>query len=182
MFKNKAIKNLAASFAVAAGLASCTELPEARTSSGIIQSGNKEISHIVVDKSDRIMALFNNKGGLVKSYEIGLGSNPAGDKIQRGDGRTPEGTYIIDLQNPYSSFTLSLRISYPDTNDRKEARARGVNPGGDIFIHGQPTGTDDNWQHRRGQDWTEGCIAVSSADIREIYSLVKIGTPITIKP
>lgn len=179
MFKNKTIKSLTACFAVAAGLISCTEVQNHGETN---DSGNRTVSHIVIDKSDRIMELFNDKGGIIKSYEIGLGTNPVGDKIQQGDGRTPEGAYIINTKNPYSAFTLSLGISYPDTNDRREASARGVDPGGDIFIHGHPTGTNDNWQHRRGADWADGCIAVNNTEIREIYAIVKNGTPITIKP
>lgn len=183
MIKNKAIRGLAASFALAAGLSACTE-PSAmnKPTQAAADPNDRVVSHIVIDKSDRLMDLFNSKGKLVKRYDVGLGSNPIGDKVRQGDGRTPEGTYIIDLKNPYSAFTLSLRVSYPDANDRKEARARGVSPGGDIFIHGQPTGTQDGWQHERGRDWTEGCIAVTNAEMREIYSMIKTGTIITIKP
>lgn len=182
MFKNQAIKGLAAGFAVTVGLASCTELPNNRNSSRVTEFNDGAVSHIVIDKSDRIMELFNAQGQVIKSYDVGLGFNPIGDKVRKGDGRTPEGTYIIDRKNPNSSFTLSLGISYPDVNDRKEAYANGVNPGGDIFIHGLPTGKGDNWRSPRGTDWTAGCISVNNSEIREIYSIVEQGTTITITP
>ncbi len=179
MLKNQTIKSLTVCFAAAVGLTACVKTSEF---DAMNDTYDKTVSHIMIDKSDRLMTLFNREGRFVKSYEVGLGFNPVGDKIQQGDGRTPEGTYIINRKNPQSSFTLSLGVSYPDVNDRKEARARGVSPGGDIFIHGQPTGTRDNWQSERGQDWTAGCIAVSNAEIREIYSMVRAGTTITIRP
>ena len=181
MFSKQAIKGLSASFVVAVGLSACTQITENQKPS-TTEFNDRAVSHIVIDKSDRIMELFNAQGQVLKSYEVGLGFNPIGDKVQRGDGRTPEGTYFIDRKNPYSNYTLSLGISYPDANDRREARARGVNPGGDIFIHGQPTGTHDGWHSERGRDWTAGCIAVSNEDIREIYPMIKRGTTVVIQP
>jgi lipoprotein-anchoring transpeptidase ErfK/SrfK len=101
---------------------------------------------------------------------------PKGHKRMRGDGRTPEGRYIVDRRNPKSQFHLSVGISYPDAEDIARARARGVDPGGDIFIHGAPNG-----QRRppRG-DWTAGCIAVKNREIEEIYSMVATGTVVDI--
>ncbi|MDB2651479.1 L,D-transpeptidase, partial [Amylibacter sp.] len=32
------------------------------------------------------------------------------------------------------------------------------------------------------KDWTAGCISVSDKNIKVIYSMVKTGTPILIKP
>src|SRR5690242_10372952 len=77
---------------------------------------------------------------LLKTYRVALGFAPAGPKQHEGDGRTPEGTYTIDGRNPRSAFHLSLRVSYPDAQDKARAEEAGVAPGGDIFIHGQPNG------------------------------------------
>lgn len=129
---------------------------------------------IVVDKSDRRMRLLRD-GKVVRSYRIALGDAPVGHKTTQGDERTPEGEYRIDGRNPQSRFHLSLRVSYPDAADRAQARRRGADPGGDIFIHG---GTPPG--HAR--DWTDGCIAVSDAEIEEIWSLVPTGIPIRIDP
>ncbi len=187
-FKTR-IKALVASFALATGAVSTAkaqEPPEASAAgaalTGMLMPTTPEVAAIRVDKSDRLMELLDNRGDVVKRYKIGLGKNPVGDKIMRGDARTPEGTYFIQSHKPDSAYTLSLRISYPNAQDRAEAQALGVSPGGDIFIHGQPTGTSDQWRHKRGDDWTLGCIAVKNNDIREIYALVKPGTPITIRP
>ncbi|HWA50332.1 MAG TPA: L,D-transpeptidase family protein, partial [Dongiaceae bacterium] len=117
---------------------------------------------------------------VVRGYDVALGFAPEGDKAQEGDGRTPEGRYVIEARNPDSAFHLSLKISYPDAADRAAAAAQGVAPGGDIFIHGTP-----NWWVLPGRppgDWTRGCIAVTDAEIEEIWSLVRDGTPVEITP
>lgn len=135
-----------------------------------------EVTRIEVRKADRRMTLYSGTRP-VRRYAIALGREPLGHKRQSGDGRTPEGDYIIDRRNPYSQFHLSLGISYPHRSDRLVAREAGVDPGGDIFIHGQAG------RHRgRGRDWTEGCIAVTDREIEEIYAMVALGTPIRILP
>jgi murein L,D-transpeptidase YafK len=135
---------------------------------------------IVVEKSARRMHLMRDSARL-KTYRISLGRNPIGHKQQEGDSRTPEGTYTIDTRNPQSRFHLSLRISYPNAADRRGAASRGVSPGGDIFIHGLPNGMASA-ELFAGRDWTDGCIAVTNAEIREIWAMVKDGTPIEIRP
>ena len=132
-------------------------------------------NHIVVSKSNRVLALMKGEETL-KRYKVHLGFAPEGHKLRSGDGRTPEGRYYIDRRNPRSDFYLSLGVSYPNAVDLARARAMGVRPGGDIFIHGGPRRTAD----RRKQDWTAGCIAVSDAEIEEIWSMVPTGIPITI--
>ena len=139
------------------------------------------IDLIVVDKSRRVMTLWIGKKPF-RTYRISLGSNPVGDKEQEGDARTPEGRYVIDGKNPGSSFHLSLRISYPNSQDRADAARRGVSPGGLIMIHGTPDYLGMLQATGAMRDWTAGCIAVSNAEIEEIYKKVRIGTPIVIKP
>ena len=136
------------------------------------------IDRIVVEKAQRRMNLmFGDR--VVRSYQIALGSTPKGDKQQEGDGKTPEGKYVIEGRNPSSAFHLSLKISYPDATDRAAAAARGVSPGGDIVIQGAPNG----WllPGQPSGDWTRGCIAVTKAEIEEIWRLVPDGTPVEIR-
>lgn len=129
---------------------------------------------IRVDKSERRMALLR-KGKVIRSYRILLGDAPVGHKRQQGDERTPEGRYTITFRNGASRFHLSLRVSYPNAADIAWAKAHGVDPGGDIMIHG---GTPPGYR----RDWTDGCIAVTNAEIEEIWRLVPVATPITIAP
>ncbi len=132
-----------------------------------------EVTRIVLDKNERELTLFHNDQ-VLRSYDVELGFAPEGHKQFEGDGRTPEGRYYIDRRNPNSAFYLSIGLSYPNAQDRAFARARGRSPGGDIFIHGTPAGVMFR------NDWTAGCIAVSNAEMREIYSMVNLRTPIDI--
>lgn len=133
-----------------------------------------EVTQLLVYKEERRLFLLSNATTL-KAYEIDLGFAPVGDKKVEGDGKTPEGDYVIDRRNPNSLFHLSLGISYPNDEDRAEAAELGQSPGGDIFVHGGPRRQDI-----QGKDWTWGCISVSDRQIETIYSMVEIGTPISI--
>ena len=93
------------------------------------------IDEIRIVKGARTMDLVRD-GEVVGSYRIALGFAPEGDKERRGDGRTPEGRYTIIALNRYSQFHLSLRLDYPNAEDRARAAAAGVDPGSDIMIHG----------------------------------------------
>lgn len=135
--------------------------------------------HIVVSKSKRVLEL-RAKGEILKRYRISLGFTPEGHKSISGDGRTPEGLYWIDRRNPRSEYFLSVGISYPNAEDVARARALGVSPGGDIFIHGQPMRPGEIKAAKGKKDWTAGCIAVTNGEIEQIWSMTPLGTPITI--
>jgi murein L,D-transpeptidase YafK len=136
---------------------------------------------IVVEKSRRTMTLYQ-RGTPVRIYFIALGQNPLGDKVGLGDNRTPEGLYYIEGHNPASKYHLSLKVSYPNEQDISEAKARGVATGGDIMIHGLPRGFENVGAEHRQRDWTNGCIAVTNAEIEEIWSAIPDGAAIHIKP
>ena len=134
-----------------------------------------KVTKIEIHKSERRMTLFSGNVP-VREFDVGLGSSPVGHKQERGDGKTPVGTYVIDRLNPNSQFHLSLGISYPNEIDQVVANARGIDPGDNIFIHGEP----NNFRRRPGRDWTEGCIAVTNSEIEFIYRVVEMGTPVHI--
>ena len=136
---------------------------------------------IVVYKRERTLILFN-RGVPVRSYFVALGSKPVGDKQRAGDQRTPEGLFYINAHNPASKFHLALRISYPDDAHRTRAEALGVDPGGDIMIHGLPKEYSAAGKDHRQNDWTNGCVALSNQEIEEIWHAVPDGTPVQIKP
>ena len=153
---------------------------------------------LLVKKSARKLFVYrtaNGKERLHKTYTIALGFNPTGHKLQQGDGRTPEGDYYLTHRNPQSKFYLSLGVSYPNAQDaavglkkklitqaEHEAivsamRAQAKPPqntklGGDIFIHGSG---------KQG-DWTWGCVALDDAEIKELFDLLPLKTPIRIEP
>ena len=137
------------------------------------------VTQIVVNKGERTMHLLSGRT-VLKSYGIGLGYQPQGHKLFEGDGRTPEGMYFISHQNPNSRYHLSLGISYPNPQDVSFALAQGKHPGNDIFIHGQ--GPEGRALAPLKRDWTAGCIAVTDAEMEDIYAMVRDGTPILINP
>ena len=137
--------------------------------------GVLQASRIVVNKGRREMLLLAGES-VLRSYRIALGTCPIGHKEREGDGRTPEGVYCIDWRNQRSRYHLSLHVSYPSDSDCARAGEAGYDPGGDIMIHGQPSDG-----RRPAGDWTQGCIAVSDAEIGEIWSLVPDGTAIEIR-
>jgi murein L,D-transpeptidase YafK len=139
------------------------------------QCGVFRVDRIVVQKGRREMTLLSGQS-VVRSYRIALGRDPIGHKQQEGDGRTPEGRYTIDRRNPRSKYHLSLHISYPAPADLDRARVLGVDPGGDIMIHGCKPGV------LHPADWTQGCIAVTDSEMDEIWTLVADGTLIEILP
>lgn len=136
---------------------------------------------VVINKSKRELLLLR-KGKLLRSYKVALGRNPVGAKQFQGDGKTPEGAYTISGRNVRSAFHRSLRVSYPSDADRDHARHLGRDPGGDIMIHGLPNGQGWIGAAHRATDWTQGCIAVTNAEIEEIWNLVPDGTPVEIHP
>lgn len=133
-----------------------------------------EVTYVVVNKGARRMYLLHHDK-VLEDYDIRLGFAPVGHKEIEGDGRTPEGYYMIDRRNPNSAFHLSLGIDYPRAHDRARAEAIGKSPGGDIFIHGQKV----PFKKDKG-DWTWGCIAVTNKEMEDVYAMVRDGTPILI--
>jgi len=145
-------------------------LPERRIAS---------IDYLIVDKSERLMVAYT-QGQPVKAWRgLQFGDAPQGHKRFEGDERTPEGRYVIEGRNPGSAYHLSLKVSYPNAEDRAFARAQGRSPGGDIFLHGQPNSLPIG---RVPGDWTDGCIALSNAEIEELWRIVPDGTVIEIRP
>jgi murein L,D-transpeptidase YafK len=136
---------------------------------------------VVVYKRLRELRLIKGTD-TVKTYRISLGANPIGPKERQGDGRTPEGSYTIDWRKSNSSFHLALHISYPDSSDKARAKRRGVSAGGMIMIHGLPNGFEWNGSPGPLSDWTDGCIAVSNAEIEELWRCVRDGTRIVLLP
>lgn len=135
---------------------------------------------IVVYKSQRKLVLLQS-GKILKEYSIVLGGSPIGAKKEEGDQKTPEGIYTIDYRKPNSTAHFALHISYPNQQNKAEAAARGVSPGGFIMVHGLLNGLGFLGRLHRFVDWTNGCIAVTNTEIEEIARVVSDGTPIDIR-
>lgn len=148
---------------------------------GLQAGGFPKADRVLVEKSDRKLHLMQN-GEVFRTFDIALGIRPVGDKEYEGDFRTPEGQYLLDARNPNSEFFLSIRVSYPNGQDIREARAKGLDPGGAIMIHGQPNIPTRSETYYQTQDWTNGCIAVSNSDMIDIWLMTGDNTPIEIRP
>lgn len=139
------------------------------------------VDRIVVRKGERRMYLMSGDE-VLRAYHVSLGLSPVGRKDRSGDFRTPEGSYRIGRRNPRSDYYLSIQINYPNREDIARARRNGWQPGGSIMIHGLPNLLRKDPEYYLTQDWTNGCIAVSNADMLEIWTLVSHNTPIDIVP
>lgn len=149
---------------------------------------------IYVYKEKRRMYVIQSNV-LVRDYPIGLGFSPQGDKQRQGDGRTPEGDFLICMKNPTSRFIKSLGLTYPDKKHAQRALFAGtITPlefqdivtalerlalppastalGGQIFIHA-------GGAHK---DWTNGCVALYNRDMDELFNMANVGTPVSIRP
>ena len=140
------------------------------------------VDRVVVRKAERTLTLMRGDDA-VRSFPVYLGRAPVGHKQRQGDFRTPEGRYRVDARNAASRYYRALRLSYPSAADRAAAAARGQPPGGDIMIHGMPVSlARRSLLLYEGRDWTDGCIAVSNAHMREVWKLVAVDTPVDILP
>ncbi|HEY0783792.1 MAG TPA: L,D-transpeptidase family protein [Thermoanaerobaculia bacterium] len=136
---------------------------------------------ILVEKADHRLSLLRH-GQVLKVYRVALGSGGLAPKRRQGDNLVPEGVYALDSRNAGSAYHRALHVSYPNAADRARARAQGVDPGGDIMVHGLPNGYGWLGAAHRLHDWTRGCIAVTDAEIEEIWRLVPNGVMIEIRP
>ncbi|MGA6984891.1 MAG: L,D-transpeptidase family protein [Terriglobales bacterium] len=145
------------------------------------QSPTAGADRVVVYKGARRLVLLS-QGKELRSYKVALGGEPVGPKTRQGDHRTPEGLYVLDSRNQNSHFYKAFHISYPNAQDIAAARKLGVNPGGDIMLHGLPKEYAWVGKAHALHDWTDGCVAVTDEEMDEIWKLVRVGTPIEIKP
>jgi murein L,D-transpeptidase YafK len=174
---HRAVRLMIASLLLAGSLVTS----QAGAQSAASASRSPHVDRIVVDKSERLLYLLAG-GEVVRRMDVALGLVPEGHKQQEGDFRTPEGVYQIEAKNPDSDYFLSLKISYPNDADRNRARRLGVDPGGQIMIHGLPNEPKYTESRYRGADWTDGCIAVSNSDMIDLWLLTSVATPIEIRP
>lgn len=176
---------------------SVAQRPRPASANRMIPSSSSEFS-LLVKKAERKLYVYRHENGqprLFKTYTIALGRSSVGHKVQQGDGATPEGEYYLTHKNAQSKFYLSLGVSYPNARDaaaglkaglisqtehdaivsaiRQQAKPpQNTRLGGDIFIHGGGV----------GNDWTLGCVALENPEIKELFELLPVKTPVKIVP
>jgi murein L,D-transpeptidase YafK len=141
----------------------------------------EKADRVLVKKSESRLYLERD-GKTFASFKVAFGAEPKGHKRQEGDERTPEGRYVLDSKNDKSAFYKSIHVSYPSQRDIAVAKARGVDPGGLIMIHGQKNGYAWLAPVMQWFNWTDGCIAVTNKEMDTIWNAVDVGTPIEIRP
>ena len=142
---------------------------------------SEKADRVIISKSGSTLYLYRAQKLLV-SYPVVFGRNPEGHKEREGDGRTPEGQYILDYKKSDSAFHKAIHISYPNKKDREKAKKLGVQPGGSIMIHGQKNGLGWTYFISRHFNWTNGCIALSNTNMDSLWESVEAGTVIEIRP
>ena len=167
--------------ACAAGAAYPDGLPDAQPVKLGPLNELPSVDRVLVRKGERRLLLMHG-GNIVRSYHVQLGLRPVGQKERSGDFRTPEGSYRLERRNPRSDYFLSIKVSYPNPDDLKRARSGHWDTGGSIMIHGLPNQLRHEPDYYANHDWTDGCIAVSNADMVEIWMLVPDDVPIDILP
>jgi lipoprotein-anchoring transpeptidase ErfK/SrfK len=135
---------------------------------------------IIVLKEKNALVLVS-KGAVARTYAAEVGANALGVKQRQGDRATPEGRYRIVAKKDHgrSRYYRALLLDYPNAADRERFAAaqrrgeipRGERIGGLIEIHGEGG---------RGQNWTEGCVALANPDIDDLFRRVDVGTRVTI--
>jgi murein L,D-transpeptidase YafK len=163
------------------GMARADGLPEAERVMLRSSDTLPSVDRLVVHKGDRKLFLMHGTT-VVRTYKIALGLNPVGHKQRAGDFRTPEGHYTLVRRNPRSDYFLSIQVSYPNDSDALRARRNHWDAGGSIMIHGLPNQLKHTPAYYETSDWTDGCIAVTNADMVEIWLLTPDNAPIDILP
>jgi murein L,D-transpeptidase YafK len=136
---------------------------------------------VVVYKAAHKLYLYQGER-LLGEYRVALGLNPHGQKEREHDFRTPEGHYNLARRNTRSDFFLSIQVSYPNKDDERRAQKNGWAPGGAIMIHGLPNAPRHAPAYYSTTDWTDGCIALSNADMVEVWMRTQDNIPIDIFP
>jgi murein L,D-transpeptidase YafK len=156
-------------------------LSVAAAADDVVPSNHEQADSVLVVKSERKLYLLQ-AGRVLRTFDVALGLVPNGPKQREGDFRTPEGKYFLESRNTDSDYFLSIKVSYPNEQDRSRARAQGLDPGGQIMIHGLPNEPRYAQRHYESSDWTDGCIAVSNSDMVDIWLMTRESLPIEIRP
>ncbi len=158
---------------------------------------------IVVKKGNNSLTIEQN-GQIIKTYHIATGRGGTGDKVKRGDKKTPTGKYKVTGFNESSKFDFFFQINYPNVKDAyygfkrslitkkefdkiisaiRENRHPPQNTllGGAIGIHGIGIETRKKIIIHENINWTEGCIALRNFEARDLKKFVKLGTIVNIQ-
>jgi murein L,D-transpeptidase YafK len=142
--------------------------------------------YIIVDKSDYELKVYDEEGWYA-TYPIVFGSKDLGDKMKEGDKRTPDGQFRVMIKKIHPNWGPELLLDYPnDISVKKfnQRKAQGIIPktakiGSGIAIHA--TRPEEEWTVDNFYNWTDGCVSVKYTEMKDLFSYIPIGTPVTIQ-
>jgi murein L,D-transpeptidase YafK len=142
--------------------------------------------YIVVDKSDYELKVYDDEGWYA-TYPIVFGSRDLSDKMKEGDKKTPDGRFKVIQKKIHKKWGPELLLDYPTPvsyqrfNERKQ---KGILPktakiGSGIAIHA--TRPEEEWTVDNFYNWTDGCVSVKYTEMKDLFSYIPVGTPVTIQ-
>lgn len=160
--------------------------PAAKTNKYVKKDSIENPYYIIVDKSDYELKVYDDEGWFA-TYPIVFGSKDLSDKFREGDKRTPDGEFKVILKKIHPKWGPELLLDYPnDISYRKfkERKAQGLIPrnakiGGGIAIHA--TRPQEEWTVDNFYNWTDGCVSVKYTEMKDLFSYIPVGTPVTIQ-
>lgn len=143
--------------------------------------------YIIVSKKTYELKVFDDEGWYA-TYPIVFGSKDLGDKMREGDRKTPTGTFKIIIKKIHPKWGPELLLDYPNEESVRrfaERKAKGLLPanariGDGIAIHA--TRKEEEWTVDNFYNWTDGCVSVKYTEMKDLYSYIPVGTPVTIQP
>ena len=134
-------------------------------------------NRVEVSKKQQRFWVISQSNDTLLNVKVSTGKNP-GHKQRRGDNRTPEGNFTIQQIQDASAWTHDFKDG---KGERKGAYGpyfcRLKTPGfSGIGIHGTC------FPELLGTPSSEGCVRMHDDNLRKFVKLVKVGTPVVIKP
>ncbi len=143
--------------------------------------------YIIIDKSDYELKVYDEEGWYA-TYPIVFGSKDLGDKWREGDKKTPDGHFKVIQKKIHPKWSYELLLDYPTLESVQRFNARkqkGLLPksariGNGIAIHA--TRPEEEWTVDNFYNWTDGCVSVKYTEMKDLFSFIPVGTPVTIQP
>lgn len=138
----------------------------------------------LADKSDRVVVFFDANNREIARFSAVFGQIK-GPKIRRGDGKTPEGDYTMHPPRPSENWGWFMPIDYPNRDDMARGKKMGIHRddlGGQIGLHASGDGFLHNVRQNFGENWTQGCIAVTNGEMEHIRRIVTSPILLRIQP
>ena len=157
---------------------------------------------VVISRSSQELKIMNGKQ-MIKHFYIAYGKGGKGAKRILGDSKTPLGVYKIINFKGDSKFHFFMQLDYPNLLDawygyknkiinakefkyittaikNNDIPPQNTKLGGYIGIHGLGETTDQKLAIHNEINWTQGCIAMTNAEINDLKKYVGIGTRVII--